>query len=118
RVLSTHPFVAEACVVGVPDDQWGQSVTAAIVPTDATTPAESTRQSPIDDLAELVRATIGRAAVPKRFVVLPALPAKGPGKVDRVAVRELLASREPASPNREPTPPGGEPAPPGHSAVR
>lgn len=88
RALSTHPLVAEVCVLGMPDDQWGQAVTAVIVPIDPSSPL------PRGELAELVRNTIGRAAVPKRFAVLPALPTKGPGKIDRAAVFDRLSSSE------------------------
>jgi O-succinylbenzoic acid--CoA ligase len=37
-----------------------------------------------------VRATAGRAAVPKVIRFLPALPLLGPGKVDRAALRRAL----------------------------
>ncbi|HEX3792682.1 MAG TPA: o-succinylbenzoate--CoA ligase [Pseudonocardiaceae bacterium] len=81
RVLAALPGVREACVVAVPDDRWGQAVVAAIVPTEpGALPAE-------DDLRAAVRAEVGRAAVPKRFTVRPALPLRGPGKIDRAAVR-------------------------------
>src|SRR5262245_20428951 len=33
-VLARHPDVADACVVGVPDDEWGEIVMAVVVPRD------------------------------------------------------------------------------------
>ncbi|HEX3783354.1 MAG TPA: o-succinylbenzoate--CoA ligase [Pseudonocardiaceae bacterium] len=84
RALSGQDGVREVCVLGLPDEHWGQAVAAAIVPTDPhRPPAES-------DLREAVRAALGRAAVPKRFGFLAALPLRGPGKIDRAAVRDLL----------------------------
>ena len=82
--MATLPEVREACVVGVPDERWGQAVVAAVVPADPSTlPRE-------DALRAVVRARAGRAAAPKRFLFVAELPLRGPGKIDRVAVRELF----------------------------
>ncbi|MFB9497072.1 o-succinylbenzoate--CoA ligase [Saccharothrix mutabilis subsp. capreolus] len=80
RVLAAQPGVHEACVVGVPDDEWGQAVVAAVVPAD---PDE--RPDP-DVLRQAVHDAVGRFATPKRVVFLGELPTRGPGKVDRAAV--------------------------------
>jgi o-succinylbenzoate---CoA ligase len=84
RVLAAQPGVREACVVGLPDQHWGQAVVAAVVPTDPADPPQPAR------LAEAVRGEIGRTAVPKRFGFTDRLPLRGPGKVDRAAVRAFL----------------------------
>ncbi|WP_106180864.1 o-succinylbenzoate--CoA ligase [Prauserella shujinwangii] len=83
RALRTHPGVREACVVPLPDPEWGQVVAAAVVAGD-----------PPPGLAELratVRAEIGPAGVPKRWRFVAELPLVGPGKVDRARVRATLA---------------------------
>jgi O-succinylbenzoic acid--CoA ligase len=85
QVLAAQPGVRAACVVGVPDERWGQAVVAAVVPVDPADPPGT------DRLAAAVRERIGRAAVPKRFGFTDRLPLRGPGKVDRAAVRALLA---------------------------
>jgi O-succinylbenzoic acid--CoA ligase len=81
RALTAVDGVTDACVVGLPDPEWGQVVAAAVVATD---PPDRGR------LREAVRATAGRAAVPKVIRFLPALPLLGPGKVDRAALRRAL----------------------------
>lgn len=87
RVLAAQPGVREACVVGVPDERWGQAVVAAVVPADPTAPPSD------DSLRASVRIAAGRAAVPKRFAFVGELPLRGPGKIDRAAVRALFASQ-------------------------
>jgi o-succinylbenzoate---CoA ligase len=81
-VLTAQAGVAEACVVDLPSAEWGQLVAAAIVP--AGTPPR------VADLLEAVRAALGGPAVPKLLRFTGSLPARGPGKIDRDAVRRLL----------------------------
>ena len=84
QVLAAQAGVRAACVIGVPDPRWGQAVAAAIVPTDPADPPTT------DRLSEAVRERIGRAAVPKQFVITDRLPLRGPGKLDRNGVRALF----------------------------
>lgn len=80
--LTTHPGVGEAAVVGLADPEWGEIVAAAVVPV-GVAPAPA-------DLATAVRERLGAPAVPKRLRFVTTLPLRGPGKVDRAAVRRLL----------------------------
>ena len=81
EVLYRCPGVAEAAVVGVPDERWGNLVTAFIVPRDAGLTAAAVdgfcKASP--DLAKYKR--------PRRIVFVDALPTNPSGKVLK---RELL----------------------------
>lgn len=85
-VLREHPGVTEACVVGLPDPEWGELVAAAIVAADPQNRPTST------DLATLARTSAGSASAPKRIRFLDTLPLRGPGKVDRAEVRATLSS--------------------------
>ncbi|NUT51807.1 MAG: AMP-binding protein [Saccharothrix sp.] len=80
RVLTAQGGVREACVVGLPDPDWGQVVAAAVVPEDAGDPPD------VDGLCAAVGEVVGRFAMPKRVVFVSELPLRGPGKVDRRAV--------------------------------
>jgi o-succinylbenzoate---CoA ligase len=82
RILCAQPGVAEACVIGVPDPEWGERVVAVVVAdaTDATAPAPA-------DLQAAVRAELGAAAVPKEVRFTAEMPLRGPGKIDRSALR-------------------------------
>jgi O-succinylbenzoic acid--CoA ligase len=84
QALRGHAGVRAACVVGLPDAEWGEVVAALVVPVDAQQPPS------IDDLAAAVRASAGRAAAPKVVRFVDDLPLRGPGKVDRAAVKALL----------------------------
>ena len=95
--------VAEACVVGLPDEQWGGLVAAAVVlepPTgQRSAGGPDGRRRPDGVLREAVRARLGGAHAPKRIVVLESLPLRPSGKVDRRAVTRLLtAAAEPVEP--------------------
>jgi O-succinylbenzoic acid--CoA ligase len=81
RCLSAQPGVRDACVVGLPDPEWGEAVVALVVP--AGEPG---------DLRAAVRAELGAASTPKRIEYGAELPLRGPGKVDRAAVKARLRS--------------------------
>ncbi|WP_402462156.1 AMP-binding protein [Isoptericola aurantiacus] len=91
---------AEVCVVGVPDDEWGQAVVAVVAVPAASGTARGARRPEAwgrvlddDELARVrsvVADRVGRAAAPRRVLEVPALPLRGPGKIDRAAVVDLV----------------------------
>jgi malonyl-CoA/methylmalonyl-CoA synthetase len=78
--LLEHPTVAEAAVLGVPDDDLGEHVAAWIVPS---------RGSAIDgaELAAHVGRLLARHKVPREFHVVEALPRNHMGKVVKSELR-------------------------------
>ena len=84
-LLVAQPAIREACVVAVPDDEWGQAVVALVVVGPAGAP-------PLAEVRALVTAQLGAAAAPRRLVVVPALPTRGPGKPDRRAAAAIAAA--------------------------
>lgn len=90
--LTTLPGIAEAVVVGTPDDQWGQAVSAAVVlHQDPATPVQPAPT--VVELRELLRGILPAHALPRRLLVLATLPLRGPGKPDRAAVAARFADR-------------------------
>ena len=83
--------VAEACVVGLPDEQWGSTVVAAVVLEPGRQTGGPTRWYGAA-LREAARARLDGAHAPKRVLVLEALPLRPSGKVDRREVARLLAA--------------------------
>ncbi|MGH3873953.1 MAG: o-succinylbenzoate--CoA ligase [Pseudonocardiaceae bacterium] len=87
-VLTRLPGVAAACVVGLPDPEWGERVTAAVVPADPGRPPDPTA------LCAAARRLLTGAQAPKEIVLFEALPLRGVGKPDRGAIREMLTARD------------------------
>ena len=83
RVLATHPAVRAACVVGLPSREWGQEVAAAVElkPGAAITP---------EALREHARGALSGFKIPRRILILDALPHSAGGKLLRRVVRERL----------------------------
>ena len=97
EALTTLPGIAEAVVVGTPDDQWGQVVSAAVVPTGQIGETGETEDRgdaapTVTDLREQLRGILPAHALPRRLLVLTAIPLRGPGKPDRVAVADRFSS--------------------------
>jgi fatty-acyl-CoA synthase len=87
-VLSQHADVAMVAVVGVPDDKWGEAVTAVVVPREGAKPNA-------DELIALVRARKGSAHAPKHVKFVSELPMTGVGKVDKKVLKAgFWAGRE------------------------
>ncbi|WP_338063884.1 AMP-binding enzyme [Actinomyces ruminis] len=87
HVLTALDGVAEACVVGLPDAQWGQAVAAVVVPESMEEVGD--RRDWARWLRAVARERLDGAHAPKHVVVAEALPLRGPGKVDRRAVARL-----------------------------
>lgn len=78
RVLSEHPDVTEAAVVGHEDDHWGELIVAFVAGADAIEPEE---------LIAFARLRLARYKVPKRIIVVPELPKTSTGKVRKDVLR-------------------------------
>ena len=103
EALTAIDGIAEACVVGLPDEKWGSRVVAAAV----LEPGRQRARWPGCDgaaLREAVRARLDGAHAPKRVVVLEALPLRPSGKVDRRRVARLLAAAATDVTSEPPTP--------------
>ena len=79
--LVQHPSVADAAVVAMPDDKWGEVGVAFVV----------ARNVSADDLGSYLTVRISKYKVPKRFVFVDALPRTPYGKVEKGKLRERLS---------------------------
>ncbi len=87
-VLETCPGVREAVVIGRPDPEWGERVTAVIVPDNSAQPPT------LDLLSRHVRERLPRYAAPRELVLLDALPMLASGKPDLEILRREQSPAE------------------------
>ena len=88
RVLLGHPRVAEVCVVGLPDVEWGERVVAFVVPGGPGVPLR------VDELRAFAAPHLARAELPREVRELAELPRSPGGKVLRRQLRaQVLADR-------------------------
>jgi long-chain acyl-CoA synthetase len=85
-VLYEHPAIHEAAVFGVPDDNWGERVTAAV----ALKPGST---ATVDELVAHCRAELAGFKLPKRIVFLAELPKNPSGKILKRELRGLAGVR-------------------------
>jgi acyl-CoA synthetase (AMP-forming)/AMP-acid ligase II len=89
--LGEHPAVAEAAVVGAPDERWGDIVQAFVVV------RPGTRAEP-RDLMRFLRGRIADYKIPTRYEFVAALPRNPAGKVLRRVLRDRPATVSPRQP--------------------
>lgn len=77
RILAEVPGVAEVAVVGRSDPEWGQAVTAVVVPTDPARPPTA------DELREAVKSQLPAYCAPRAVELVDALPTTPLGKTQR-----------------------------------
>lgn len=88
RLLHSVPEVEDAFVAGIPNEEWGQLVCAAVVVDDSGISGSITALE--EALSDRVRSELGAAAVPKRWVYRGWLPLLANGKTDRQALRRMF----------------------------
>jgi len=84
EALRAHPAIKECAVVGVPDAQWGECVSAAVV----LRPGQSLT---IEELRPWAKARLAGYKTPRRLKIVEQLPRNVMGKVTKPAVKKLFA---------------------------
>lgn len=87
QALSSHPAVLECAVFGVPHEQWGEAVTAAVVLKENTVATEA-------EIIAHIGEQVSKYKVPKVVEFLEALPKSGAGKILKRLIREQYSNPE------------------------
>ena len=85
KTLTTHPDVAEVCVLGVEDDKYGQRLTGFVV-------LKPGAQTNADALKQHVRERLANYKVPREITILDELPRTSTGKVHRKGLVDRVRS--------------------------
>jgi fatty-acyl-CoA synthase len=80
RALTAHPSISAAAAIAVPDEKWGERVTAFVV-------ARAGQQVDVAAVQSYVKQIKGSMHAPKDVVVVDALPMTAVGKVDKKKLR-------------------------------
>ena len=83
QALMEHPDVADCAVVGLPDEKWGERVTAVVQ-------LRPGRRASGSELAGFVKERIGSVKAPKQVEVWPDLPRSKVGKVLKTDIKATL----------------------------
>ena len=85
--LCTHAGIAEAAVIGVPDETYGEAVFAVVI----VKPGMTLNS---EELIAHCRGTIGGYKIPRRFAFVQALPKSSLGKVLKADLRQRFGGKD------------------------
>ncbi|NKR27963.1 AMP-binding protein [Rhodococcus hoagii] len=84
RVLQTHPGVARAAVVGLPDPYWSEAVTGFVVAVDGS-------DLSVQELRDHCKTELAGYKVPKAIMIVDELPTDAQGKLLKRELRRMYA---------------------------
>jgi fatty-acyl-CoA synthase len=88
-LILREPAIAEAAVIGVPDDKWGERPVALVTAkAGATMPSEEAIRRHVMEFAE--KGLISKYGIPDRIYFVDAIPKTSVGKLDKKVIRAQL----------------------------
>lgn len=87
QCIMQHPYVSEAAVVGLPDQLWGEIVTAFVS-------MDGQQRIVEEELKVYCQQKLAKYKIPKRFIQMDELPKTHVGKMDKKRLTEMGAAME------------------------
>lgn len=84
EILRTHPGISECAVVGIADREWGEIVSAAIIP-------NSYRSLSLKDLKEWASEKMASYKIPRKILIPDELPRNAMGKVNKPELKKMFS---------------------------
>ena len=88
EALREHPAIAECAVVGLPDEEWGERVCAAVE-------GEGEVEVTADEIREWAKERMAPYKIPRSLMRVPDLPRNAMGKVVKQDVKKLFDEHAP-----------------------
>ncbi|MGV0872143.1 fatty-acid--CoA ligase FadD8 [Mycolicibacterium sp. XJ879] len=86
-VVAEYPSVAQVCVIGTPDEKWGEAVTAVVVLRPDADRSDEAVARMTSEIQAAVKERKGSVQSPKQVIVVDSVPVTALGKPDKKAVR-------------------------------
>jgi fatty-acyl-CoA synthase len=86
QAMMAHQAVRDCAVIGLPDEKWGERVTAVVQ-------LQSGGEIDTDELIAFVKQRIGSVKAPKQIEIWADLPRSAAGKILKTEIRSVLAPR-------------------------
>ena len=90
-VLHAYPHIAEAALIGVPDEKWGEVGWAVVVP-------KAGLKIDQEKLIGFCQQRLARYKIPKRIIFAEELPKTGANKIDKKRLQEMYTKTEEQAP--------------------
>ncbi len=90
NAIMAHPKVAEAAVVGIPDEKWSERPLACVVP-------EGDEEITLDELREFLAERVPKWWLPNDLEIIEEVPKTSVGKFSKKTLREQFSDRKTAT---------------------
>jgi fatty-acyl-CoA synthase len=85
KVLSNHPKILQVAIIGVPDDRWGETGMAFVVPAEGHTLT-------YEEMITFLKGKIASYKFPKYLKIMDKIPMTESGKMKKVLLKNMVSS--------------------------
>jgi fatty-acyl-CoA synthase len=82
-ILHGHPAIAEAALLGIPHEKWGEVGCAFIV-------LKKDKHLTAEDIKIFLKDKLAKYKIPVRYIFVDSLPKTAIGKIDKIILRKMV----------------------------